>query len=539
MKLMREKLPALLSLLAILIALPASVYLIKRETRYNSQAYDENSIFGVTHERALTPEIVEAMSQAGIKWSRVFFNWSKIEPEKWQFDFAETDKDLNLYLNQDIQPYAVLYKTPSWAEIGHIPYSGKCSGTNYAPLGWEWRHFVKQIVGRYGCGQGGKCQIHHWEIYYEENGCFFLDKNNSANVNEYLKILKIANEEIKKIDPQAKLVLGRILPDVGYLNYFRDLKRAGGGQYFEIVSFGGPYGCGKNQQLKARIDEVRNLFSNKEIWATEVVCESSYNFDGDEEKCEPDPKGEAIQAQQLRDWYQIAQNKKISKLFWQSYSDRINMPKPNKRCTGLVRHDYTPKEAYFAYQQIATANLSPTASPTPSPVLPPSPLPSPSVSPSPSLTPSGGSGKITGNVWLDNNGNGKQFADNEAVYTCSGTESQKIKLELYEYQNPDTPVQVSELTDGNFYQFINLKANRYRIKIAQAPICNGKQYSPTQWRLVNSPSANSSTNISPYCNSSYWGTCLDQGEAPSTQRWWPLEVFENETTKVYLGIRPQ
>lgn len=543
------KLPAIISFLAVLIALPVTVYLSQRQQTYLSRATNEDSPYGINdivrfyRNRTIDEKALTLANQAGVKWTRYAVDWKQVEPTDNNYKFSQLDNQLKAIKDHDIIPYIMIGqsgKSPDW--ITSAPAGTENLG--YPPRNdgdWKsWRDFVSSLVKRYGCGSGGKCLVTYWEIWSEEEGIYWREKGYSAE--KYVNFLKAAYEEIKNADPSAKIILGRFKGNaVRKLNtdnfnyqideearFITGLFNSGAGQYFDIVSLGGPYSCdwqeNSHNTLQKWYDNTVKLLQyyqlgKRPIWITETGCSSDINQDGQIDASEREQ--EEKQALDLKVRYQLAINIGFAKVFWRHLEE--NPSRGFKGFYGIVRRDSLEKKpAYFAYQEIAgSKQISETASPT-----------------TPSSPPLATGNSITGFVWIDNNGDGRHYWDikngQEAVYSCSGDQT-KIKLELKIIGNPNTPLKVMELENG-YFTFSNLEPTKYNLRISQIPICNGIRYQVTKWQIKTSASDGSLEDISNYLNGR--STKADDTDTWTSTPFWSLRVNKNETTQVYLGIKP-
>jgi hypothetical protein len=505
------KIPAFISLLAVLIALPFTVFLAKRQQTYLGEATtQEDSPYGININKIMElsvdqrKEIYQKLKDAGVVWLRDagapgnqdLTSWARIEPEPGQWNFAEFDAEINLITSYGFYFLGFLGNPPDWALL---------EGTNgdHPVYRYQFKDYAKKMVERYGCN-GGTCQIKYWEVGNEPNNNDYY----KSNVAQYGMLLKGAYEGIKEKDPQAIVLLG------GFGNGLNDASNPfhkplfwkNYKNYFDIFNF---HVYGKYQET---INIVMNLaetygFNNKPIWMTETGTNSDSNND-----FQNDPTGEKNQANALIDRYNKALSQGIKKVFWFRYLDS---GASNWWGTiGIFHQDLSPKLAYYVYQKMAVQ---------------------PSISPSSSLTPSSppaGGGTISGNLWFDTNANGRQSVDNELSYSCSGSQT-KPRLELFKIGDYSNPVSTIEL-NGPQYEFTGLEPNKYRIKFAQLPVCNGVQYQITKWRMRTAISLGTKSYVANYAGSIPGTT----GSSNWTSTpYWAIQVFQNETTNVFLGIK--
>ena len=190
-----------------------------------------------------------------------YFTWNVIEPEKGQYDWELTDLVVQAAGESGIELTAVVQPFTVWDQK-NIQATSECKALDFAyydykagtPNDWsEYENFLTKLVERY------KGRVTYWEIGNEvEGNCGGFENN----AKDYVKLLKISFETIKKADPQAKVLNGGALEVVGireavanknfwkkffeldglqYLDYFNlhynAERSAGGGANLDSASF--------------------------------------------------------------------------------------------------------------------------------------------------------------------------------------------------------------------------------------------------------------------------------------------------------------
>lgn len=202
--------------------------------------------------------LMKRAREAGFRWIREDFAFGSIYDSTGNYNYTRYDSLLNLAEKHSIQilpilegfDHEVVRNNPHLAPLYDHPE--------------KWREFVKKTVQRYH----GK--LKYWEIWNEQDGGFWKPQPNAA---QYVSLLKIAYEEIKKIDPQCQVLVGGMIAwNAGFLEA---MYNAGAKGYFDIIAVH-PYGFGPDVNLKARRmhSEVVNVLKKHEskeipIWITE------------------------------------------------------------------------------------------------------------------------------------------------------------------------------------------------------------------------------------------------------------------------------
>ncbi len=306
---------------------------------------------------------IKMMHSLGVKWDRLFVSTGDIFLEDGSINQEYLDYlDQVMVFMQDweIKPYILLNNSSAVVGAG-----GKCDSNiendanwpydlwHSPPKNWDkWQEYLETLVLRYG--KPGRNIVKHWEISFEENleGCPF-----AQNPQLYVDFFKNTRKVIKNLDPEAKIILGRLLPaNIAYLNTILDL---GIGQDIDIISVGGPYQCSGAANLVVNSDKIMSVLAQhgltKDIWFTEVVCVSDIDLDGI-----TDETGLAHQADFVNEIYTRGLTIPSIKIFFQSLIDRLNFVQINKSRSGLfgadisnIRPPFSPKPAAGVYQDYA------------------------------------------------------------------------------------------------------------------------------------------------------------------------------------------
>ena len=316
---------------------------------------------------------------AGAKAINLDFDWRKIEPTPDQFDWEETDRIFYLAKKYNIRIVPILMYTPLWA-----------SSAPYAPLDYfhsppvninDYRGFVYAVVNRYKPHQVNDYGIRDWVIWNEPNINSSLQAPLPGNFwtgsfEQYIQILQVGYEGAHAADPGCN-VLNGALADIYWEEGKADLLTAvnrlydpdgdgdtkdGGRPYFDILNIHlYQTGVPENSWYKERLETIIRIMErfgdeNKPIWITETGFGSAINQD-----LESYYLSEEEQANSVQMVYDVtATYQQVERVFWWNLRDyyhdesatNINM----EAHYGLIRANYNPKLAYFAYKQI-TGNL--------------------------------------------------------------------------------------------------------------------------------------------------------------------------------------
>lgn len=196
---------------------------------------------------------------AGVKWLREDFSFARIASKKGKFNFKRYDKLLDKAEKYHIQIHPILQ-----AYDNELKSAGRMDVVQIYNHPEEWRLYVRETVKRY------HKRMKTWEIWNEQDGGFWKPSPNAA---QYVKLLKIAYEEIKAIDKEALVVAG------GLCNWNADYIQAmyleGAQGYFDVIAVH-PYNEGPDlsqktdRKMKSFYEVIRKYEKKKiPVWITE------------------------------------------------------------------------------------------------------------------------------------------------------------------------------------------------------------------------------------------------------------------------------
>ena len=215
--------------LKVIVFLLIPLALIPQDTRIGFQSH--LTTYGISPSD-LDLEIIEAMADAGMTWTRHWIIWYQVESDSGVYNFTHQDSIINSYTREGINVYITLmggnmfydddsvdHSSLSRPELGLAPTPGSASLDG-------WLNFVDTLVKRY------RNRVHYWAIWNEPNLEEFWSPEPDAN--DYAYLLKLTSEKIKSIDPTAKIIGGNlsmldfpffseiadsIIPYVDYIGY--------------------------------------------------------------------------------------------------------------------------------------------------------------------------------------------------------------------------------------------------------------------------------------------------------------------------------
>ena len=300
-----------------------------------------------------------AIADLGAGWASVDLNWTDAEPAKGVFDNArleDVDRAIAAARAAGAKVVLTVSETPQWASGNPNPLYPP---TNAADLA----DFYAMVVARYGAS------VDAWQVWNEPNHPSFWAPDPTGRPNaclEYAPLLKAAAPVIRAGDPTATVLFaGLAFNDYAYVERCFDLV-PDIGAYFDVMvthpyTLGGaaPEAVIDTSPADGRLDhqsflayrEVRASMlargSDKPIWFTEMGWSTA--TDGH-------PLGNVtpeVQADYVtRAYKQLEQDPYVQVAMWYSlrnFSEGGDGPGWLDQL-GLMRTDFTPKPAYFAFK---------------------------------------------------------------------------------------------------------------------------------------------------------------------------------------------
>jgi hypothetical protein len=238
---------------------------------------------------------LQMIRDAGFKWIRQPFTWSDIEihakgdfedrrNEPYRSAWDKYDNIVDLAGRYDLNIIARLGAPPAWAHAGYADLGDFGPPANFE----DFADFVEALAERY------KGRITHWQIWNEPN-IYPEWGNQRANPEDYARLLCMAHERLKRVDPNNVVIAAALAPTIGQdgggypggglddLIFFQRMYQAGAGECFDVAAaqgyglFSGPHDQRTNplqtnvaRHVLMRDVMVRNGDAGKPIWLSEV-----------------------------------------------------------------------------------------------------------------------------------------------------------------------------------------------------------------------------------------------------------------------------
>jgi hypothetical protein len=334
---------------------------------------------------------VQMLVQAGAGLIREEFCWSCIESPtqqsahayRWQINnWFDYDQMMSLTADRRLNILGLLDYGPAGdVRDGRVYRRQSCpADANAAPIdAWlpAWRDYVRTVVLRYGGW------IKYWEVENEPTFlCFWRKVDLPAqrpSAADYLKVLRAASEVIRQTDPQARVVLAGLSPEidttgVDYFQFLTQVQAAGGWPDFDIVAihpYRSPFapeqvlprsrfdvdalqmdGSRHPYDLQAEVTAFERLMAHwgpKPLWLTEIGWSvASLTERARQRGTQP----EVVQADYLVRSYVQSLAAGAQVVMWYDFRDDT-IPDAGESSFGLIRRDFSPKPAYDAFSTLA------------------------------------------------------------------------------------------------------------------------------------------------------------------------------------------
>jgi hypothetical protein len=296
-----------------------------------------------------------AARAAGMRYMRVDVDWSHIEPVRGKRDWSNTDRVINAIVAQGMCPLGLVTYTPLWAANSGV----QPTGSHFRPSDPDlFTNFANDAATRY------QDRVAVWEVWNEPNTVNFWKP--APDVAEYANLLTATYQAIKTVNSSLFVISGGLSPatdgggDIAPLTFIKGLYAAGANRYFDAFGMH-PYsfpalpnnpataqGSIFQQMWAMRDVMVAGGDTTKEIWPTEFGAPTG---------TDPVAVTEAVQAQVIQVTLQSAKDTAwMGPAFVYEIRDAGTDPSDREQNFGIVRHDFTAKQAYDVVRQFGSSS---------------------------------------------------------------------------------------------------------------------------------------------------------------------------------------
>ncbi len=293
-------------------------------------------------DRATLEKSVALMKEAGVGFVRIDFGWQDIEPVQGNIGYAKYDALVELLSRNKIEILGILDYSADWA-------SPKGCWNYPDPDSAFFLKYAKGVVRRY------KDKVKYWELWNEPDSQVYW--NPQDGLKGYVDLLKEVYVELKKIDPDCKILNGGLASGLSGVNRLYDNGAQG---YFDIMNihiFESPLDpqAIKRAQAFIRLTRkvmARNKDGDKKIWITEIGCPGVKKGRKVENWWMGKNPGEKDQARWVKEVYEnLLKDESVETVFWAFFRDTNQHWKNGVDYFGLLRNDFSKKPSFTAYKQ--------------------------------------------------------------------------------------------------------------------------------------------------------------------------------------------
>jgi hypothetical protein len=236
---------------------------------------------GITQQPTQAAALAALARNARSAWAREVLPWPQLEPADDAWSFSASDQAIAALASEGLAVFVTLDGTPLWASsCPSDPDPSRC-----LPLGIDLPHddpanhyaqFVRALVTRYS----GQVQV--WQVWHEPNTS--TGWHPAPNAADYTRLLRVAYQVVKSVDPSATVVLGGLGParcsqtpypciDTPYLDA---LATSGAWSYFDASAYRNSMGDvipeSSSAPFRQRLQDFlayANQFGSKPLWVSE------------------------------------------------------------------------------------------------------------------------------------------------------------------------------------------------------------------------------------------------------------------------------
>ena len=288
----------------------------------------------------------EYAAKLGVKWARLQTGWARCETEKGKYDFSWLDETVDNLIKIGIRPWFNL-------GYGNPLYTPKADAT---AVGWvpvfdeeamkAWLAYTARLADHF------KDRVKHWEIWNEPNIKGFW-KPGEPDAASYVKLVAQTSPLIRERVPGSVIIgIGLAGTSSGYV---KACLESGLAKHVDKISYH-PYRPIPEQGYDNDVAKFRDLL--KEYGAPHIALWQGENG------C-PSKKGSAGALSQ-HEWNETRQAKWLLRRILSDLRQEVELTsyflivdligyRGKTNLKGILRgEDYTPKQAYFAYQNLCS-----------------------------------------------------------------------------------------------------------------------------------------------------------------------------------------
>ncbi len=295
-----------------------------REFRYGVCVRQEA---GPLFDRLLGP-----LAELGVDTVRRDFDWGDTQSAPDQWDWARNDAVVAPLRKRGIEVQGVVAYTARWASSGDRDSKNWLDWSRAAPDVDAYCNYAAALARHY------RGQVSLWEIWNEPDIDFWR-----GTPAQFTALFNAASAAVHEANPDARVLNGGFAFNVRQPNptLLQDFVRHADLTHWDVWAY---HDYHTFPQMLSRAAENRAIHeavgSRAPIWINEGGFHDLL------------PGGEAEQAKTLVKKISAAPFLGATAYFWYNLIDGGDDPADTEQHFGLMRHDLTPKPAFFAYQTL-------------------------------------------------------------------------------------------------------------------------------------------------------------------------------------------
>src|SRR5882757_597293 len=273
---------------------------------------------------------IRLLADSGADIVRTDLSWGAIQPSANEWNYQGFDKLVDALASHQIEVQGILGYTARWATTGDPNDKDFNKWSRAAPKLDSYVAFAKASVNHY------KGRIRFWEIWNEPDIGFW-----QSPTEKYIELFNATSKAIKQANPDTQVLNGGLamVARQPNPNFIRDFLKGADTTYWDIWAY---HDYQTFPQMLSRNREHQQLYKSKGVSIPTWINEGGFH--------DLNAGGEDEQALTLVKKYATAPALGLSAYFWYDFRDDGVDPKEPEHHFGLVKHDFSPKPAFAAYQ---------------------------------------------------------------------------------------------------------------------------------------------------------------------------------------------
>jgi len=275
---------------------------------------------------------IRLLADSGADIVRTDLNWGTIQPGPNTWNYQSMDKVVDALAAHQIEVQGILDYTARWATTDDPNDKDINKWSRVAPKLDPYVAFATTSVNHY------KGRIRFWEIWNEPDIGFW-----QSPTEKYVELFNTTSKAIKQANPDTLILNGGFAMVIRQPNpnFIHDFLNGVDTTHWDIWAY---HDYQTFSQMLSRNREHQQLYRSKGISIPTWINEGGFH--------DLNAGGENEQALTLAKKYTTAPALGVNAYFWYDLRDDGVNPKEPEDHFGLVKHDFSPKPAFAAFQVV-------------------------------------------------------------------------------------------------------------------------------------------------------------------------------------------